>query len=269
MNERGRLDLEKIRERAVRKADLKENAPASSPIREAPAQEAVAKNGGDPIAGLLGDGYEEAFPEKSAPSPVPSLEKIAKENSDLKSARATVSSLQTKLAASERARAALAKNLEEARNRLMIAETEVERLSSLVERRATTAARTVAASQPVVVAESAPPAQTRTVYSPLPRNEQNMLVATVVVDKANLRAGPSIKDTQLMSISKGARLIVETRKGEWYRVVAPTGARAWISAETVAFGRDGFSSPSSTVRVKSYDEDVDNDGFSRTKAADN
>ncbi len=69
--------------------------------------------------------------------------------------------------------------------------------------------------------------------------QADLPVATVVVDKAQLRTGPGKDNSPLMAVSKGTRLVIETRQGDWYRVVAPSGARAWVSSDIVAFGTSG------------------------------
>jgi len=131
------------------------------------------------------------------------------------------------------------------RGKLMLAEEESNRLNTLV---------TGASSQPRL----AVPTNRRVVNNnPLLTQPQNMKtspempIATVIVDKANLRAGPGKNNSTIMSVAKGTRLAVETNQGDWYRVVTPTGGRAWISRETVGFGNNPQSSPSRTVHVQS------------------
>jgi hypothetical protein len=63
-----------------------------------------------------------------------------------------------------------------------------------------------------------------------------MPIATVIVTKAHLRTGPGKDHSPLLSVSEGTRLAVETREGEWYRVITPTGARAWVAGEVIKFG---------------------------------
>lgn len=64
----------------------------------------------------------------------------------------------------------------------------------------------------------------------------DMQVATISSTKAHLRLGPSTDHSRLMTLRKGSRLAVETRQGEWYRVFAPNGQRAWIHSSLVSFG---------------------------------
>jgi hypothetical protein len=137
------------------------------------------------------------------------------------------------------------KKLSEAQNRLMLAETEVERLSSVIDSRNRATAQKVGGG---AVAATAPMASRAS-----PPRSEDVPVITVVADKANLRTGPGAENSPLMAISKGTRLVVEKREGEWYRVVTPSGTRAWISAEVVAFGASPQTSPSGALRIKGYD----------------
>jgi len=70
-----------------------------------------------------------------------------------------------------------------------------------------------------------------------------------------------------MTIPRGSRLAVEVRQGEWYRVFAPTGERAWIQSGLVRFG-DGAASMNdgSSVKVRGYDVSVEQQAFRRAAA---
>jgi hypothetical protein len=167
------------------------------------------------------------------------------------------------LEASQRRASALSRELEETRNRLIIAETEVERLSNVLAERNKASLAKYSPNQARTSAGSAP-AASRVVTLPLPRPQQekmadDMLIATVVVDKVNLRTGPGKDNSPLMTVSKGTRLAIETRNGEWYRVVSPTGARAWVSSEGLAFGPNGQDSPTSTIKIKGYDSHLEDE----------
>ena len=167
------------------------------------------------------------------------------------------------------------KELVESRNRLMIAETEVERLSiSLEQRNRSNLARVApgmvgvqsvrsyrapqqlssqltsshqAASRQVAPVASAP--QRAVAPAVNAKVKPDMLVATVIADKANLRSGAGKNNSPLMTVSRGTRLAVETRTGDWYRVITPTGTRAWVNSEVLSFGPDSQASPTRTVRM--------------------
>lgn len=61
-------------------------------------------------------------------------------------------------------------------------------------------------------------------------------VLTVTGSKVNLRNGPGLKHSPMMQISKGAKLTIEAREGEWYRVYSPTGSRAYVHQDVVEVG---------------------------------
>jgi uncharacterized protein YgiM (DUF1202 family) len=168
--------------------------------------------------------------------------------------------LSSQLKNSEAKVKALEQELTEARNRLIISETEVERLSGLM-------VTTVRSSKSLAKLGTAPsdgaavaPRAAAIVPSRRPMEAQpaeEMPVATVVVEKANLRTGPGAEHSPLMSVTRGTRLLVEIRRGEWYRVVSPSGTRAWVSADVVAFGSSPQGSPSRTVKVKGFDPSLE------------
>lgn len=58
-------------------------------------------------------------------------------------------------------------------------------------------------------------------------------VVEVMVSAANLRSGPGVDNSTVMTVSQGSRLTVEEKRGEWYRVVTPTGSRAFVRADLV------------------------------------
>ena len=169
--------------------------------------------------------------------------------------------LRANLAESEQRVTQLMDKLKEQRNDLIIAEAEVARLSRLLEkqRHATLKNVTGYSITPNNPAKDARIAAT----TPLQAEKMtpDMTIATISVSKANLRTGPGKNNSPLMTVSKGTRLAVETRKGEWYRVIAPTGARAWVASEVVSFGKDRLSEPTRTVQVKGYSDNAEEDAI--------
>jgi hypothetical protein len=99
-----------------------------------------------------------------------------------------------------------------------------------------------------------------------PAANTEMPVATVAVDKADLRLGPGKNHSALMAVPRGSRLVVETRQGEWYRVFAPSGERAWIQAGMVLFG-DGASllNDGTAARVKGFNPNDEEEAFRRVQ----
>ena len=84
---------------------------------------------------------------------------------------------------------------------------------------------------------SASPVQTTSAYVPEPRppveQPQDLRVVEVNVNKANLRVGPGLENSPLMTVAQGTKLAVEVEEGGWYRVLAPNGVRVWISSSVV------------------------------------
>jgi len=190
--------------------------------------------------------------KKKVSSQVKSIEALSKDNATLR----------LRLAASERQAETLSAKVKEMRNQLMLAETEIARLSSmLTERNRTTLARFT--KDPGELGRSQAAADKPTLLSTAQQQKasEDMPIATVMVDNANLRSGPGKNNSPLMSVSKGTRLAVEARQGDWYRVIAPTGARAWIDAQIVVFGKDLESTPTRTVKVEGYDTSIEKQAF--------
>jgi chromosome segregation ATPase len=158
-------------------------------------------------------------------------------SSALTALRSENEELKRKIEENETKSTTLLAQLEEARNRLIIAETEVERLSSVLDARNNAAVSSNAKS-----ASQASNQTQGSIARQVPAESDDMPIATVTADKAQLRAGPSMSDSPLMAITKGTRLAVETRRGEWLRVISPAGSRAWVNLDVVSFGPKTISS---------------------------
>ncbi len=234
---------------------------------------------GNPRAGLKPLITEETL---IAPKPVTRTEKaaglaedksaaLASADSALKSLQTQLASLRksnsdlsTKLQKSDSQVSELTKQLEEAKNRLMMAETEVERLASVIETRNRSAAMRLGGTAQTAPQQAA--GVTQAVQRAQIKASDDTPVATVVSEKANLRTGPGADNSPLMSVSRGTRLVVETKHGDWYRVISPTGTRAWVSSDVVAFGPTSQSSPSSTVRIRGFNAALENETFGADKS---
>lgn len=177
------------------------------------------------------------------------VQTVTKKDSKVSSVVAEVTSLeqsraklQKELSASQGNVRRLAGELDEMRSRLMIAETEVERLSALLEEKNASKLRSLNIPtrriQPSVRDTEMEPLHGGSVDSVVQEKmTSDMPVATVIAEKAHLRTAPGEQNSPLMTISQGTRLAVETRQGGWLRVITPTGSRAWISSSVVTFGR--------------------------------
>ena len=168
----------------------------------------------------------------ATPSPIPTIDQLAQ-------AQATIDKLK--------------KELNDTKNRLALSETEVDRLSVLIDNR-----------QKIQPANSgtsrvAPPQKNPEQYNQNLRVrdpseiqskvEGDMQIATVIAEKAQLRTGPGMNNSPLMTVGQGTRLAIETRNGDWYRVVSPTGARAWVSADVLDVGGKRTGSLSLPARI--------------------
>lgn len=136
----------------------------------------------------------------------------------------------------------LRKELETTKEQLAIAELEVSRLSAILQSHSR--ARLAVPSSVKKTKQSsyhrsgkqreAPSFSAPTPDENIPVND--MQVATVATKKAYLRLGPGKQHSTLMALREGSRLAVEMRQGEWYRVFAPNGQRAWIHSSVLTFG---------------------------------
>ena len=178
--------------------------------------------------------------------------------------------MKRELEASHKRVAELERQLEEVKGQLTMAETELSRLATISEARnrasfgrvpaPANAASTQQASQPKARLEV--PA-----IEPTPSGAADLTIATVDVEKAELRLGPGKNHSALMTVAKGSRLAVEARQGEWLRVFAPNGQRAWILAKLVTFGsKTSSKNTTSTVRVHGYSSSLEDEAFKRVQA---
>ncbi|MEN9847138.1 MAG: Bacterial domain [Pseudomonadota bacterium] len=181
--------------------------------------------------------------------------------------------LKRELEASHKRIADLERTLEEVRGQLAMAETELSRLATISEAR-TRASLGRAALPPAPIQPSgvaAPVVATGRIDSPAieptPASSADLTIATVDVEKAELRLGPGKNHSSLMTVAKGSRLAVEARQGEWLRVFAPNGQRAWVQSKLVTFGsKGGVKSVSTTVRVHGYSSSLEDEAFKRVQS---
>lgn len=210
---------------------------------------------------------EEAIAAARALVPSPEdTERQRELSKTVKNQQETIESLtRSKLSLEKRLRAAeskltdVLKEVERTREDLLLAETEVERLSYVIEKRNRDKIHTIqsrstryvapVAAKSEVVHNEAVPLLTDNAPSQGGSREQ-ISIATVTAQKANLRTGPGLNNSVLLTISRGSRLVVESRQGDWYRVIAPTGERAWISGTIIHFGENASGHPNSILRIK-------------------
>lgn len=118
----------------------------------------------------------------------------------------------------------LVKQLDETRGHLMLVETENERLTAKYKTTGMPLPRRNESQDPVDLG-SMPGTASR-----------DMPLATVLADNAGLKTGPGMQYSTLMTVPQGTSLAVENRQGEWFRVITPLGARAWIHGSFVRLG---------------------------------
>lgn len=211
------------------------------------------------------------IPAKPASETKPSVIELTEKVRLLEGSKTSVES---ELKAARERIVVLERQLDESRSQLAIAETEVNRLSGILDSKTRASLGKynlpvpAAAVKPVMaqqVPRAAPArAAQRVVDVRPPSADADLQVATIAVDKADLRLGPGKNHSALMSLRRGSRLMVEARQGEWYRVFAPNGDRAWIAASLVSFG-DGASNlnDGSSVRVKGFTANAEEEAFRR------
>jgi hypothetical protein len=165
----------------------------------------------------------------------------------------------------------LQRELADAKSALAAAELEISRLSAIIQD-ASRARLSIGGSSPSLAKGAqktltqAPvakhvPVTAPSLQPPPPASPSepsgDIQVATISVEKADLRLGPGRNHSPLMSLRRGSRLAVEARQGEWYRVFAPNGQRAWIHSSLVRFGNGAASlNDGSAVKVRGYDNNL-------------
>jgi len=213
---------------------------------------------------------EKAAPEQKQSAPgIPAGEAAALKNSNA-NLRRELQSAQARIDALER-------SLDQSRSQLTLAETELTRLSNRLDSKnrqnlGKYNLPIAAAANPLHEERAALRRPQESSGSPRvsevrpPAPNVDLQVATVSVDKADLRLGPGKNHSALMAVPRGSRLVVETRQGEWYRVFAPSGERAWINSGMVLFG-DGGSvlNDGTAARVRGFNPSDEEEAFRRVQ----
>ena len=136
----------------------------------------------------------------------------------------------------------------------MLAEKQVERMSGLLQNRNacelanSTPSRVPAPAYGVPAQQQVAPRRVQPTES---RVVSDLPLAVVVSDKALLRSGPGKDNSPIASVSRGTRLAIQSRQGEWYLVGAPNGGSAWVNAEVLQFvpsGADAGNLPNIKIR---------------------
>jgi len=124
----------------------------------------------------------------------------------------------------------LRKEIDTLKSKIFLLENEIESLNSTIEVRKHTAVNAIIGKDKKRASHNF----NLNTASNFKTQKPEVKIATITVDKANLRSGPSKVHSPLMTISKGSRLVIETRIGDWYRVIAPNGSRAWANSSVIS-----------------------------------
>lgn len=157
--------------------------------------------------------------------------------------------LKRKISENNQEIAALRAELQDLRNKLLVAENEIERLSKSEavhpnEPTSSKAFTKTKASEGTVIFSTAKQRETDIT------EDESSTIVTVVADSGALRTAPNTTSSIIMEVDSGARLTVDDRRGDWFRISTSSGMRAWISATEVAFGPTNSASPSATVKIR-------------------
>jgi|GEM_PF-4909933 len=232
-------------------ANVKERSAASKSQDSNSKQDLEISSSSNRAATLV----EDVALDETALSQVTHLSKeLGSKDIEVSNLRQELTQTQRKTISAEGRAATLAKQVETLRAKLMVTETEVERLSRVIESRnkqviTQANARSTfnngsnlsvnkVGARTGVASPSSPNSGTNSVLRErvIVREGkviEDLPVVIVTADKAILRMGPSLDEGRIMEVTKGIRLVVETKQGAWYRVFSPNGVRAWISAGLV------------------------------------
>jgi hypothetical protein len=124
------------------------------------------------------------------------------------------------------------KEVDDLRVKLMVAETQVERLNKIIEECSERGDRNFSYKSG---------AQEIT-----PRDgTSHSMYATVIGNSITPRTGPGNSFAPISSLRRGQRVPVENRQGDWYKVRLPSGAFAWVHSALIKIGGsdDTFNLP--------------------------
>ena len=87
-------------------------------------------------------------------------------------------------------------------------------------------------------------------------SDKGLLIATVDVDYAIGWSDYIPGASQLYRFDRGAKVAIEERVGDWYRIHGSSGTRSWIEAKDVVFGTGDSGTFEGNLRVKGYDSEA-------------
>lgn len=80
-----------------------------------------------------------------------------------------------------------------------------------------------------------------------PSSTPSEMIIEITTSKGQLRAGPGKEQGVVMHVREGARLVVEDKQGEWYRVLTPTGTRAYVNQDIARVVGQSAGSPAVSI----------------------
>jgi hypothetical protein len=259
---------QELKEAPAQPAELQPATYKPPVIKQEPIQVEPQKQGNE---GVLPLPQQEEAKRVAPPASVGTHERVAQPTVPQVAPQPNTT-LKKELEASQRRIAQLERQLEEVRGQLTMAETELSRLATISEARNRASLGGATLTAPRIRATDSAPlvAKTRVEtphIEPTPASSADLTIATVDVEKAELRLGPGKNHSSLMTVAKGSRLAVEARQGEWLRVFAPNGQRAWIQSQLVTFGTKGSArTTSSATRVRGYSSSLEDEAFQRVQS---
>lgn len=131
--------------------------------------------------------------------------------------------------------------LNETKLRLVVAETQIERLSALLEGRQPPPPQTTRDSRkdpksPSSLQESSP-LLARTPVKPRLDSRNSVPILSVATLNVNLRSGPGLSFPAVQTAPRGTKFVYESQQGNWYKVITASGERLWVNASAVTLGQ--------------------------------
>lgn len=238
------VDVEQIRQniaknnevKAVIAEDTVESRLAALAEQEKKIQESLSSQ-----KSVVEENKNTAKPENVKEEPVKKAELVKKEEASQVAPKVEQPKNDQELENAKKRIAQLQKELSDTKGKLILAEQEVERLTYALDQRNKEALSAMnvptGASKARLNPKDLQPLGdviSDKMTSPIP-------VGTVISQRLSLKVAPNNSSSTIMTVEAGTKLPIEGNQGGWYRVVAPSGVRAWIPSGGVTLGNVGIS----------------------------
>ncbi len=151
--------------------------------------------------------------------------------------------LQKQLAASLAREKKLIEDLDSLRSRLLVAETEVERLTVMLGGKMP---REIISQKKISTEESIDVTSIKPISEiTATRVNSDIPIATISAIEVPLRTSPGNTSSVITTLRQGAKVAVESRQGAWTRVITSSGLHAWLPTYAISNRAAGSSSSSS------------------------